>query len=237
LSVGLIAALPAEIRCLVRTRPVLNVPFAINPELTGIVCGIGRDAAAAAARTLLGLKIEALISWGTAGALSPEIQSGNLLLPERIFSVDGRSFITDKAWLERIIRSLQPVSLTIHRGSMTEAREILTSAAQKQELHLQTGALAADMESAAIMENARSGNVPGIVIRTVVDEAHLAIPEALVRHLDRYGRPQTVRLIPELFRSPRLIGELRRLGSAMLKAMATLQILTDRTNPSMWYKS
>jgi len=237
LSVGLIAALPAEIRWLVRTLPELNVPFAINPQMTGIVCGIGRDAAAAAARTLLGLNIEALVSWGTAGALSPVIRSGNLLLPEKILTADGRFFETDKAWLARIKQTLQPASLTIHTGHMTETREILTGAAAKQALHLRTGALAADMESAAIMENASAGRVSCIAIRTVVDEASMSIPEPVIRNMDRYGRPQLAGLIWGIFRSPRFIGELYRLGTAMHKAMATLRVLALRTNSTLMYKS
>lgn len=198
---------------------------------------MGRDTAAAAARTLLALKIEALVSWGTAGALSPDLRSGDLLLPENFLTGEGRYLVTDKNWLDRIRRALEPASLTIHNGHMTESREILTGAAPKRELYLRTGALAADMESAAIMENAGAGQVPCIVIRTVVDEAHMSIPDALVRHMDRYGRPGPAGLLLEIFRSPRLIGELCRLGTAMHKAMNTLQVLADRTNQTLMYKS
>ena len=198
---------------------------------------MGRDAAAAAARTLLGLKIEALVSWGTAGALSPDVRSGDLLLPDNVLAGDGRYLVTDQAWLERIRQALQPASLTIHNGPMTEARKILTWAATKQELHLRTGALAADMETAAILDIAISGKVPCIAIRAVVDEAHMTIPEALVKHLDRYGRPGPTGLIVEIFRSPRLISELYRLGTAMRKAMTTLQTLAGRTNSTLMYKS
>jgi len=201
------------------------------------VCGIGRDAADAAAKTLLGLNIEALVSWGTAGALSPDLRSGDLLLPENFLAGDGRFLVTDKAWLERIRQALQPASLTIHNGHMTEAREILTGMASKRELHLRTGALATDMETAAILENATAGKVPCIAIRTVVDEAHLTIPVALVKHLDRYGRAGPAGWILEVFRAPRLIGELYRLGTAMHKAMTTLQMLANRTNHTLMYKS
>jgi hopanoid-associated phosphorylase len=235
LSVGLIAALPAEVRCFTHTVSLLNVPFAINPHLTGIVCGIGRDHAGAAAKTLLDLDIDALVSWGTAGALSPDLRSGDLMLPEKILSVDGRWFVTDKIWLDRIRFSLQPVSLRIHNGPMTDTREILSGAAQKRELHLRTGALAADMETAAIMENASARNVPCIAIRSVVDEAHMAIPEALVRHIDRYGRPQPAGLILEIFRSPRLLGALWRLGIAMHRATSTLKTVARRAHPALLY--
>ena len=237
MSVGLIAALPAEVRCFIHASPKLNIPFALTPHLTGIVCGIGRDAADAAAKTLLGLNIEALVSWGTAGALSPELRAGDLLLPDNFLAGDGRYLVTDKTWLERIRRALQPASLTIHNGHMTEARDILTGAASKRELHLRTEALAADMETAAIMENASAGKVPCIVIRTVVDEAHMSIPGALVRHMDRYGRPGPAGVILEIFRSPPIIGDLYRLGTAMRKAMTTLQMLTVRTNSTLMYKS
>ena len=235
MSVGLIAALPAEIRCLVRTPPEVNVPFAINPELTGIVCGIGSDAAAAAAKTLLGLNIEALVSWGTAGALSPGIQSGNLLLPEKILTVDGRSFITDKAWLERIRYTLQQTAITIHTGLVTDTKEILSGIAQKQELRVRTGAIAVDMESAAIMETASIAKIPGIAIRSVVDEADMAMPETFLRHINSMGRLDLAGLLLEMCRSPRLLGALWRLTLAMHRATSTLRIVARRLDSIFMY--
>ena len=235
LSVGLIAALPAEVRCFLHGSPELNFPFALTPHLTGFVCGIGRDAAGSAARTLLGHNIDALVSWGTAGALSPHLRSGDLLLPEQILACDGGSFLTDRPWLERIRYSLQQSALTIHSGLVTETKEILSGVAQKQELHVRTGAIAVDMESAAIMENAAVAKIPCIAIRSVVDEADMAMPETLLRHLDSMGRPDFAGLLLEMCRSPRLPGTLWRLALAMHRATSTLKTIARRPDAIFMY--
>lgn len=235
MSVGLIAALPAEIHCLTHASPALNIPFAINPQLTGIVCGIGAHHAEAAVKALLQLKIKALISWGTAGALSPELRSGDLLLPEKILTGDGTCIVTDKPWLERIRNTLQQTAITIHSGPLTDTKEILSAVTQKQELHARTGAIAADMETAVIMKNAALEKIPCIAIRSVVDEADMAMPESLLRHIDSMGRPEPAGLLLEMCRSPRLLGTLWRLGLAMHRATSTLKAVARRTDSVLMY--
>ena len=237
MSVGLIAALPAEVRCLTHACPGLNIPFAITPHLVGIVCGIGSDNAAAAAKTLLNLDIEAIVSWGTAGALARELRSGDLLLPESILATDGRCYKADGAWLTRLRQTLQQTSITIHNGPVAETREILNAPAQKRELHVRTGAIGVDMETAVIMKEAATGNLPCIAIRSVVDEADTAIPDAFIRHIDRYGKLQLTGMLTEIFRSPGLLGELFRLGTAMHMATTTLKTLVTRTNATLMYSA
>lgn len=235
MSVGLIAALPAEVRCLVSSRPALNLPIIVNPHLTVMVCGIGAEHARSAAQRLLQLRIQALISWGTAGALSPQLHPGDLLLPEKILNRNGKTMTADTAWLRRIRQSLPQSILTLHSGVLTETREILGSVAQKRELHARTGAIAADMESAAIMETAASAGIPGIVIRSVVDDAGTTLPEGVLQHIDNLGRMDLAGLIIEICRSPRLLGTLWRLGCAMRRATATLRSVARHHDAILMY--
>ena len=199
------------------------------------MCGIGAGRADAAAKILLKLGVEAMISWGTAAALSRELQAGDLLLPESVLASAGRRYTADRPWLGRIRHTLQHTSITIHSGPVTDTREILTGVAQKQELHVRTRAIAADMETAIIMENADAGKLPCIAIRSVVDEADMAIPESLLRHINSMGRPEPAGLLLEMCRSPRLLGTLWRLGLAMHRATSTLKAVARRTDSVLMY--
>lgn len=233
MKVGVIAALPAEFRCLSRYSPEPHVPQALNPELTGVLCGIGAENAARAAQTLLRLKVGALISWGTAGALAPQLHAGDLLLPDTILAEGNLNYMADHPWLSRIRQSLRGSGITWHNGPLLECRQILATREQKAECYARSGAMAVDMESAVIMQQAAAAKLPGLVIRSVVDEAASAIPQAILRRLDGMGRPDLPGLLVDLVRAPRLLGTLWQLGIAMHKAAATLRRVARHTGPSL----
>lgn len=233
MKVGVIAALPAEFRCLSRSSPEPHIPLTLSPDLTGVVCGIGAENAARAAVTLLRLKVNALISWGTAGALAPQLHAGDLLLPETILAEGNLKYMADLSWLNRIRQSLRDSGITWHDGPMLECRKILTTREQKADLYAHSGAIAVDMESAVIMQQATAAKLPGIVIRSVVDEAATAIPQAILRRLDDMGRPDLAGLLVDMVRAPRLLGALWQLGIAMHKATATLRVVARHGGPSL----
>ncbi|MBI4006664.1 MAG: hypothetical protein HY356_08340, partial [Gammaproteobacteria bacterium] len=73
----------------------LNTPVRINHQLVCLICGIGAERAYQAAQSLLALDIKALISWGTAGALIDELRSGDLFIPDKIYSASGNTYTPD----------------------------------------------------------------------------------------------------------------------------------------------
>ena len=221
-NIGLIAALPAEVRCLTQRLVTPNLPVNINKNITVMVCGIGPAAAGKAAGTLLFQNIDCLISWGTAAALIDEVHTGDLILPEFIHTEAGETNQTDPVCHCNLMEKLSTGIATVHSGTLAETRTVLENPEQKTELHRRTGAIAADMESAAIMQVAKDNNLPFIAVRTVVDESHAVIPAELIRHVDIFGTPNITGLITEFFYRPHLISNIYSLSRAMNTALDTL---------------
>ena len=74
MSMGIIAALPQECRCLKKVN-------------ASVLCsGVGAERAAWAANQLVKAGSDRLVSWGFAGGLDPTLKPGTLLLPKQIQS-------------------------------------------------------------------------------------------------------------------------------------------------------
>ena len=65
-------------------------PVRLNERTFLILSGMGRDRAKRAAQTLVEENVDCLVSFGTAGALSPALRPGDLVLPQEIVFV-GKS--------------------------------------------------------------------------------------------------------------------------------------------------
>jgi adenosylhomocysteine nucleosidase len=173
--IGIVAALEAEMRVFARRRPRRSDG---TPVLRA-VSGVGAERAYRAGRRLLEAGATALVSWGTAGALVPELGPGALLLPRKVIGCDGTDFPVDSDWHQRVSERL-PRELAVHMAPLADAAEPLLSAIDKSRLAQRSGADAADMESAALAALAREAGVPLLVVRAVIDGADAVVPARLV---------------------------------------------------------
>jgi len=220
--IGIISALSSEGRCLTGNTIPVNRPVQINEHTIAMICGMGEDNARYAAQTLLKLNICTLVSWGTAGALAENIQSGDIVLADSTVSNDGKKYLFDAEWNKYIINELSNTSLRIYHGMIAHTGQVLTTAEDKKRLHADTNALSVDMESLAIARIANEEKLPCVSIRAIVDEASQCIPEAIIKHTDTFGRPSLFPLVSSLIRNPGLIAELIKLGAAMRAATTSL---------------
>ena len=236
-QIGIISALSSEGRCLTGNTIPVNKPVQINQSTVAMICGMGEDNVRIAAHTLLEQNVSALVSWGTAGALTENIESGDLVLADSTVSNDGKKYSFDAEWNKYIINELSNTSLKIHHGMIAHAGQVLTTAEDKKRLHADTNALSVDMESLAIARFAYKEKLPCVSIRAIVDEASQCIPEAVIKHTDAFGRPSLFPLVSSLIRNPRLITELIKLGSSMraattsLNTVAKSRVLFRKTRP------
>jgi len=229
---GVIAALPAEAKCLTGKGGALQKLTGKNMLLA--ISGIGPEAAAKAASGLVSKGATALVSWGCAGALSASLAAGDLLLPRTVVAEDGYLFHTDTTWRDRLILSL-PASLQWHEAMLAESFAIVQGKEEKRVLAQHSGAVAVDMESAAVGRMARQADIPFIVIRTVADVADESLPVCIAAAMDNNRHIVWMRLLPTLIRQPGIWLQLIRLGWHAHSAMRTLSMVsaqTDRlTNP------
>lgn len=223
--IGIVCALSAEAKCLTDKTIPTNIPVQINEHAIVIVCGMGRENARTATQVLIKKEVSALVSWGTAGALTEKLHAGDLLLADSVVSVDANKYAFDTEWNKRIANELCSTSLKIRHGMIAHTEKILASAEDKKSLHSKTAALAVDMESIAIAQIAYESALPCISVRAIVDEASQCIPEAVTKNTDIFGRPALFPLFSSLIRQPGLLVELILLSAGMRAATQTLNTI------------
>jgi adenosylhomocysteine nucleosidase len=220
--VGILVPLLPEAACLMR-GPRAGQVQALSAELSLDVCGLGRERARAGVARLLQHGAEALVSLGTAGALDPDLSAGDIVMPASVIRPEGAPLATHERWRRRAMQAL--AGLPVHGGSLLDAGEVIASVQEKRRLHAASGALAVDMESAALVQEAGRQGLPALVVRVVIDRADLAIPDCVLRGSDAYGRTRPLRLLGALLGRPRQLAPLLRLARGYRHAALTLRML------------
>jgi adenosylhomocysteine nucleosidase len=232
-TTGIVVALASEARTLTNhATPERLTPLADDAALW--LSGMGLRAAQHAAQELVNAGAKALAVFGVAGALDSSLSSGTLLCPEQVLDESGGRYATDAPWRARLHRSLATTLKA--SGSLLSVREPLLTIAEKATAHQRFGALAVDMESAAVAAIAQQHSIPFITLRAIVDEAGDTVPSALNNSVDAWGRPRALGLIAALCRHPSVLGDLPRLYSRMQRATQALQTVAKATGPTLGWR-
>lgn len=102
-----------------------------------------------------GRGVEGIMSTGLCGALDPALRVGDIV-------------VSGDAPLETTARFV--------RGEIHTVNHVVVTAREKQLLRDKTGAVAVDMEAAAVKETAAEWNLPFLCVRVVSDTAHDTLP-------------------------------------------------------------
>ena len=187
-----------------------------------IACaGASAARAAEATRRLLAAGARGLVSFGVAGGLSATLPSGALLLPATVCDRDGTAFIPDEGWRRRISGDLGN-SAPCHGGTLLSVDHALSGASDKAVAARETGAIAVDMESAAVGRVAGRAGVPFVVLRVVADQAGDVLPPAALVAIKPDGGIAPFLVLKSLLGKPSQLADLWRLAAADRKAMRTL---------------
>ncbi len=178
-----------------------------------VAIGGGGPAGAAQAAESLAPHVSALISFGLAGGLDPALPAGALLVPATVLADDG-AWRTDPA-LSAWLGGATP-------GALFGDGAILATAAAKAALHARTGAVAVDLESAAVARAAARHGLPFAVLRAVCDPAGRTLPHAALVALDAQGRIGPVRVASAVLARPWDIPALIALGADAARARRAL---------------
>jgi len=209
-----LTAVDLEARDLARHLGLAPVAASAWPRFTGgaiEIAAVGLGAIHLAARLDAAPVARLVVSAGVCGALAPELAVGALVVPEAVLAPDGRR---------------QPTALAgglRRHGTLLTTERVLEDAAAKSRLWLSTGALAVDMESAAILAWAAARGVPGMVVRGVSDPAGRGVPADLARVVGD-GRVRPLRAVGAMLARPRALADamaLRAGTAAALKSVAT----------------
>ena len=222
--VGIVVALPAESRSLYGRALRVGERHVLRAQALLAVSGVGERRAEQAAQALVDAGVSGLMSWGCAGGLNPTLQAGALCLPESIVTTEGHRWVTDQHWRHAMAQALDKRAL--FHGALAHAPQVMSCSAAKHELATSTGAVATDMESAAVARVAHRHGLPLLVVRSVVDPLRLSLPALVVDHVDESGRVPLMPLLSGLLRRPSDVWPLLRLASGFRAAMTTLRAVT-----------
>ena len=221
-ELGIVAALAAESRPLGAARRHGAAPATLTDGTLLVVSGIGLKSAAEGARRLVLSGARALISWGVAGALDPQLTPGTLVLADAVISPEGRVFPTADEWRERV-RAALAVIHPVCSGRLLTCREPLGSTDAKARAFRETAAVAVDMETSAVAEVAASQGLRFLAVRAIVDTAADVVPRAALMAASPGSVSVRVgRLLTALAGTPSELPALVRLASRYRAARGTL---------------
>jgi len=200
------------------------------------VCGLTREAeiagtdgvvAVAGGGDAVGLRkklnalhgdISGVISIGVAGALSPLLKVGDVVIGERIIAEDG-NYSCDNIW--RVLLAARLKGAT--QGALYGSEMVLASAAAKAALfETSGGALAVDMESQVAARFAAERQLPLAALRVISDDASHALPPAALVAMTPDGGVSAGRVLWSLAKNPFQLGALLRTGRDSSKAFKKL---------------
>ncbi len=210
--VAVIAAMPMELRPLVRTLSLHQAPddgpvrrfegAAGTVEVVGIATGIGTQRARAATEALIAsAEPDRVVCIGIAGALDREAEIGSLVVPEVV--IDGDTGTE--------LRPRTPTGRVAH-GKLHTSDEFIVDPERLGELRA-AGVVALDMETAAIGDVCERHGLPWMVLRAISDRATDYDPDGSVADLARPdGRPNVGAALRYMARRPNRIPRLMRLA-------------------------
>jgi adenosylhomocysteine nucleosidase len=228
---GIVAALHAEARSL-GCGSRRAAPATATDGCLVRISGIGGENARDAAQTLIDAGAAALVSWGYCGGLDPQLTCGTLVLPDTVIAADGTIFRTDPEWRTRLLRLLAG-HLTASGGSLAESAEPVADVRRKRALFERSGAVAVDMESAAVAGVAARVSVPFVAIRVVVDSARRGLPQRVLRAVDSRGNLRPARMAAALAAHPHEWSDVFRTACDARTARRTLSQVRTATGAQL----
>lgn len=194
-----------------------------NTDTVDVACS-GADAMIARrqAEQLLAGGCDALLSFGLAGGLDPDLPSGTLILATSVISPNGRQSDVDGDWRAMVASGLDVSGIDYVSGPVVGVEQPVGDPEPKRLLHTGTGGLGVDMESHAVMEVAGAKGVPWLVLRAVADTANDALPDLAMESIAPDGSVRAGALAVRLIRHPSDMGELFALWRVSRPGFAAL---------------
>ena len=153
-----------------------------------LVTGLGMNRTRATLESYLRTRSPSILVFtGTAGQLDPGLRMGDVVFPERWCLQTGGCFESDPA----LVAFLRERGVRISGAGVTVRIPVIKKQ-DRERLFRSRGASICDMESAAVLELARSHGVPAVAPKVVSDTAETGILgfrrefEANVTRLSRY---------------------------------------------------
>lgn len=211
------------------------IPVAEHEHVVFVRGGVGWESAAAAVKKIIASQPLPLMicSSGFCGGLNADVGLGDVVLPDRLAGLglgekygvtfDGpelgeRSF---GVAINALRQALSDAQIKHHGGTILSVRAPVTQTKEKRALGTAQKALAVDMESFSIADNA-CRRAPVFALRTVSDAVDDELPAEVGGFLDESGDVRVGNVAKFVMRGPRNMKTLWDLKSRTDKATASL---------------
>jgi hopanoid-associated phosphorylase len=190
---------------------------------------VAQNAIAVVPANLAGItEATGIISIGIAGALSPDLVVGDVVIAERVVTAN-EAFETDAKWTAKLAGALPDarIGAILGRGAIAESAEIKTVLCES------TDADAVDMESHLAARAALERGVPFAALRVISDTADRSLPPAALVAMKPDGTIALGRVLLSVLRQPSQISALIRTGRESKKAFAALERCVAILGPNL----
>ncbi len=160
----------------------------------------------------------AIISFGVAGGLAPDLPPGTKLVARSVVAEDGARYYGDPVWSERLSCVLGGAMIADIAGVDAP----VAGCAEKRALRSKTGAHAADTESHVAARIAAAYGLPFAAFRVVADPADRQLPHAALVAVKQDGSIALGAIAGSILRDPRQVPQLLRIALDARAAFAAL---------------
>ncbi|MGH8161428.1 MAG: hypothetical protein ACRESR_04650 [Gammaproteobacteria bacterium] len=183
------------------------------------ISGIGVERARAAALAAVEGGARRLLVWGCAGGLIHHLAPGTVVVPRVVLSAAGERFEADAVWRAELL-ARAPAGVPVNDGNLVTTARPLGDPGEKGGLAQRSGAIAADMETAAIAAIAAARGLPFAAVRAIADPLEFALPRAVTAVVsERFLAPEVAL---RLLGRPQDIAAVRRLAGFTRAAKSSL---------------
>ena len=198
--------------------------IAAGPGVT-VLCGSDPLTLRASLKAALQRGASGVISFGTAGGLSPDLKTGDFVVASAIVKDQARLF-TDPVWSETLLRKVRA-----RHGEIASVDDPVAHAADKRTLRGRTGASAVDMESFIAAGVALEHAVPFAACRVILDPAERTLPASALAGFRRDGTLSIAAVVASLLRRPGDLPDLVRVGAEARAARGALAMARQQLGP------
>jgi adenosylhomocysteine nucleosidase len=162
---------------------------------------------------------ECLVSFGIAGALSPDLRPGDVVLSTEVVDADRR-WLSSDSLQPHIAELLEQIGAI--EGPVLGAQMVLATQQDKRRAWQETGAIAVDLESVVVARASAALGIPFIVLRAIADPAARGLPPAALVPLRPDGKPAVGQVLASVMRRPQQLPTLLGVAREARQALAAL---------------